>query len=80
MNELGRIDLVHLHAIEEAIRYTEDNPDAKYEDLVKHLSWYWNQTKIKGKEQKYRPQGWVLQCVKFLTGETVSFDNESCYR
>jgi len=68
--DLGVIDLVDLHAVEETIRYTEQHgTDATYDKLIKHLSWYWNQQYVGGERQERKPKGWVLDWIKCLTGE-----------
>jgi len=64
------IELAHLHAIEELIRYVEEHGDnATYDKLVNHLSWYW-QHHGKDLPTSYCPQGWIIECIKFLSGET----------
>lgn len=60
--EQGKIALIHLHAIEEIIRYVGEHPGATYDELVKHISWYWND----GTKKDYRPQGWVLKYIKLF--------------
>ena len=58
----GHISLVDLHVVEETLRYTEEHgANATYNDLVDHLSWYW--------QRQYKPKGWVLAWIKCLTGE-----------
>ncbi|KKM99683.1 hypothetical protein LCGC14_1145320 [marine sediment metagenome] len=64
---LGTIDIVHLHAVEETLRYLDMHGErTSYKGLVKHLSWYWMDH---SKEMKHKPQGWVLDWIKCLTGE-----------
>lgn len=66
---LGTIDVVHLHAIEETLRHLEKHGDeTTYNGLVKHLSWYWMDH---SKKMKHEPQGWVLDWIKCLTGECI---------
>lgn len=57
------IPLADLHAIEETIRYIEDYPTANYDDLIKHLSWYWE------RDKPWHPKEWVLDWIKCLVGE-----------
>lgn len=61
------IPLADYHAIEETLRYIEQKPDATYEELVRHLSWYWRggQSKAAG----HHPKEWVIDWIKCLTGE-----------
>lgn len=64
-SDLGQIDLVHLHAVEETLRYVEEHGDqTTYEGLVNHISWYW---KRHNQKQDHKPQGWVLEWIKCLT-------------
>ena len=63
------IDIVHLHAIEETIRYAKKyGTRATYDGMVKHLSWYWMDH---GRTMGHKPQGWVLDWIKTLVGEPV---------
>lgn len=61
------VDLVHLHAVEETLRYVEIHGDeSTYDGLVEHLSWYWKDHSI---VQDHKPQGWILEWIKCLLGE-----------
>lgn len=62
--ELGKIKFVHIHAVEETIRYIEKHANATYEDVVSHISWYWRD----GKPKDYKPQAWVFEWIRCLTG------------
>ena len=65
VRELGKIDLAHLHAVEETLRYVEEHGEkTTYEGLIKHLSWYWND----GSNKPFKPQGWMLDWVRCLSG------------
>ena len=61
------IDLIHLHVVEEMLRYVEKHGDkTTYDGLINHLLWYWKDHK---KTKNHRPQGWVCECARFLSGE-----------
>lgn len=76
MRESKNIPLSDYHAIEESIRYIEQNPDANYEDIVHHLNWYWKNGNLKTKW--HHPKEWVLDWLKCLVGE---YDyNDFCLR
>jgi len=63
------IDLVHLHAVEETLRYVERHGTrATYEGMVKHLSWYWMDH---SRKMEHKPQGWILEWIKALVGESA---------
>jgi len=63
------IGLVHLHAIEETLRYVEEHgSNTTYEGLLKHLSWYWQDHNTR---REHKPQGWVLEWIKCLAGVAV---------
>jgi len=63
------IDLVHIHAVEETLRYVERyGTRATYQGVVKHLSWYWMDH---SRAMMHKPQGWVLDWIKSLVGGPV---------
>lgn len=59
--------LADYHAVEETLRYIEEHPEAKYEELVQHLSWYWNGGQ--SKKTNHSPKEWMIDWIKCLTGE-----------
>ena len=63
---IGYIDLVHLHAVEETLRYVEEHGEnTTYDGLVAHLSWYWRSTNKKS----FKPQSWMFEWIRCLAGE-----------
>jgi hypothetical protein len=63
----GTISFVHLHAVEETLRYLEQHGEkTTYDGLVKHLSWYWMDHQ---NEKEYKPQEWMFEWIKCLSGE-----------
>ena len=67
--DFNNIDLVHIHAVEETLRYVDYHGDkATYQGVISNLSWYWMDH---GKEMKHKPQRWLLEWIKSLTGEPV---------
>jgi hypothetical protein len=65
---LEDISIADIRAVDETIKYIEQHGDnISYEDLVKHLSWYWRQPIIAGKDSSNnKPSGWLLDWIKTL--------------
>jgi len=60
-------------AINETLEYFMNNQDAKYDDLIDNIMWYW-----RGGTNN-NPKEWVLDWITFLTGE-YEYENFSLRR
>lgn len=60
-------DLAEIHAVEETIRYVDKHGEAAtYDDLVKHISWYWRDTE---NQKPFVTKGWMFDWIRCLVGE-----------